>query len=93
MIFNYLKLAIRLLIRNPFFTFINVLGLSVGFAVFIALWPYTKSELKSDQFHKNADRIGRLSRNVENISSPNRLTLIYHDWIIRKIDSNEEENS
>lgn len=30
MLVNYLKLAFRLLIQNPFFTFINVLGLSVG---------------------------------------------------------------
>ena len=65
MLFNYLKLAIRLLIRNPFFAFINVLGLSVGFAAFIVLWPYAQSELDTDQFLKDAERIGRLSRNVE----------------------------
>ncbi len=65
MFISYLKLAIRLLIRNPFFTCLNVLGLSIGFAVFIVLWPYAQSELKSDQFHKNADRIARLSRHVE----------------------------
>ena len=65
MFFNYLKLAVRLLIRNPFFAFINVLGLSVGFAAFIALWPYTQSELETDQFLKDAERIGRLSRHIE----------------------------
>ncbi len=68
MLFNYLKLAIRLLIRNPFFTLINVLGLSVGFAAFIILWPYAQSELNTDQFHKNADRIGRLSKHDEGTS-------------------------
>lgn len=30
MLLNYTKLAIRLL-RNPFFTFINVVGLSIGY--------------------------------------------------------------
>ena len=59
MILNYLKLAIRLLLRNPFFTFINVLGLSVGFAAFYILWPYAQSELKSDQFHKDYENIAR----------------------------------
>ena len=41
MLLNYLKLAVRLLLRNPFFTFINIAGLSVGFAVFFILWPFT----------------------------------------------------
>ncbi len=68
MLLNYLKLAVRLLIRNPFFTFINVFGLSMGFAAFIVLWPYVQSELRTDQFHKDADRIGRLSRHIEHIS-------------------------
>jgi putative ABC transport system permease protein len=61
MILNYIKLAFRLLLRNPFFTFINVLGLSVGFAAFYILWPYTQSELKSDQFHKDYENIARLT--------------------------------
>src|SRR5687767_9079374 len=65
MFFNYFKLAIRLLTRNPFFTFINVLGLSIGFAAFIVLWPYAQSEFNADQFHKDANRIGRLSRIIE----------------------------
>ena len=61
MLLNYLKLAFRLLLRNPFFTFINVLGLSVGFATFYILWPYAQSELKSDQFHKDYENIASLS--------------------------------
>ncbi|MEJ1242265.1 ABC transporter permease [Chryseolinea sp. T2] len=69
MLFNYLKLSFRLLIRNPFFTLINVLGLSVGFAAVIVLWPYTQSELQTDQFLKDAGRLGRLSRHVELKSS------------------------
>ncbi|MEX2233938.1 MAG: ABC transporter permease [Cyclobacteriaceae bacterium] len=60
MLLNYLKLAIRLLIRNPFFTFINVLGLSVGFAVFFILSQHSSYELRSDQFHKDHERIYRL---------------------------------
>ncbi|MEX2233943.1 MAG: ABC transporter permease, partial [Cyclobacteriaceae bacterium] len=60
MFLNYLKLAVRLLIRNPFFTFINVLGLSVGFAVFYILSQHSSYELKSDQFRQDHDRIFRL---------------------------------
>jgi putative ABC transport system permease protein len=61
MLLNYLKLAFRLLLRNPFFTFINVLSLSVAFAAFYILWPYTQSELKSDQFHNDYENIASLS--------------------------------
>jgi putative ABC transport system permease protein len=56
---SYLKLSLRLLARNPFFTFINVAGLSVGFAVFFILWQYSQSELKSDQIHNDWERIVR----------------------------------
>jgi putative ABC transport system permease protein len=60
MLFSYLKLSFRLLARNPFFTGINVIGLAIGFASFYALWEYSATELKSDQYHKDADHIGRI---------------------------------
>ena len=60
MLSKYLKLSFRLMARNPFFTFINVAGLSVGLAVFLVLWQYSQNELKSDQFHKDFERISRL---------------------------------
>ena len=60
MLLNYIKLSIRLLIRSPFFTLINISGLSIGFAVFFILWQHSTYELKSDQFHKDHDRIYRI---------------------------------
>ena len=60
MLLNYLKLSLRLLARNPFFTGINVAGLSVGFAVFFILWQYATSELQTDKMWKDSDRIVRL---------------------------------
>ena len=57
MILNYLKLALRLLFRNPFLTFINIAGLSIGLATFMMLWPLAEYELNSDKFHKDSDRI------------------------------------
>ncbi len=62
MLLNYLKLAIRLLFRNPFFTFINVAGLSIGFTAFYILWPYAQHELKSDRFLEDHEQIAKLSR-------------------------------
>ena len=63
MLLNYLKLSLRLLARNPFFTFINVIGLAIGFASFYALWEFSTTELQSDQFHKDYDRIVRVGLN------------------------------
>lgn len=59
MLSKYLTLTIRLLIRNPFFGTINMLGLAIGFASFIVLWEYSKSELESDKFHPDHGRIFR----------------------------------
>ncbi len=59
MLLNYFKLAVRLLIRNPFFTLLNIVCLSVGFAVFFILWQHSQNELHSDQFHKDYERIVR----------------------------------
>lgn len=60
MLLSYLKLSLRLLARNPFFTFINVIGLAIGFASFYALWEYSTTELKADQYHKDSERIARI---------------------------------
>ncbi len=63
MFLNYLKLSLRLLARNPFFTFINVIGLAIGFTSFYALWEFSTTELQSDQFHKDYERIVRVGLN------------------------------
>ena len=59
MLINYFKHAVRLLIRNPFFTLINIICLSVGFAMFFILWQHSRNELDSDRFHKDYKRIVR----------------------------------
>ena len=60
MLLNYFKLSARLLVRNPFLTLINVAGLSAGLATFLLLWPLAEFELKSDQYHQDADRMVRV---------------------------------
>lgn len=60
MLVNYHKLALRLLLRDPFFAVLNIGGLSVGFAVFFVLWQYSSSELKSDRQWKDWHRIARV---------------------------------
>jgi putative ABC transport system permease protein len=57
MIKNYLKTSLRNLLRHKGYSFINVLGLTVGIAssLFILLW--VTDELSFDRFHANSDRI------------------------------------
>ncbi|MBL7866039.1 MAG: ABC transporter permease, partial [Cyclobacteriaceae bacterium] len=60
MLIAYLKLSLRLLARNPFFTFINVVGLSVGFVAFFILWQHGAAEQKADQYHREFQKIARI---------------------------------
>ena len=57
MIKNYLKVALRTLLRNKVHTVINMAGLSVGLAcsLFIMLW--VQNEYSIDAFHKNVSRL------------------------------------
>ncbi|PCJ98741.1 MAG: ABC transporter permease [Flavobacteriaceae bacterium] len=54
---NYMKIAMRNLVKNSTFTLLNVLGLSVAFGVAILLGMAAFSELSHNQFHKDADTI------------------------------------
>lgn len=59
MIKNYITVAIRNLIKNKLFSFINLLGLSIGTAVVILIMLYVKEEWTYDQFHTKSDHIYR----------------------------------
>ncbi|WP_031525960.1 ABC transporter permease [Dyadobacter crusticola] len=62
MIQNYLKIALRNLLKHKAFSFINIAGITIGLSCFLLLSLYVKDELSYDRFHVNADRIYRLSR-------------------------------
>jgi putative ABC transport system permease protein len=59
---NYLTVALRNLTRHKGYTFINVLGLTVGLACFLLIALYVKDELSYDRHHAHADRIYRVTR-------------------------------
>lgn len=60
MITNYFKSAIRNLIRNKSFSFINIFGLAIGLTVGILVLLWVTDELGYDKFHKNQNQIYRL---------------------------------
>ncbi|MCE6992431.1 ABC transporter permease [Dyadobacter sp. CY323] len=62
MLRNYFKIAIRTLFKHKTFSFINISGVALGLTCFLLLAIYVKDELSYDRYHKNADRIYRLSR-------------------------------
>lgn len=67
---NFLKLTYRHLLRQKGFTFINILGLTVGLTSCILIGLYIADELSYDNFHPNADRIARVTMEFSRGSSP-----------------------
>jgi len=57
MLKNFFKIAVRNLLRNKGFSFINIAGLAIGMgsAILILLWM--QNELSYDQFHANKGRL------------------------------------
>src|ERR1700710_2935748 len=60
MLSNYLKIALRNLVKNKVYSFINIGGLAIGMAVamLIGFWIY--DELSFNKYHQNYDRITQI---------------------------------
>lgn len=57
---NYLKVVGRRLTRQKAYSFITIVGLTVGMAAFLLIALYCRFERSYDGFHRNADRIFRV---------------------------------
>lgn len=57
MLFNYFKLAYRNLLKNRFFTFLNITGLSIGMAATLLIFLWVYSESSWDKDNEKYDRI------------------------------------
>ena len=68
---NYLKTAVRNLLRNKVYSFINIAGLSLGLACCMLIFLYSKDEVSYDRFHKNKENIYRI---VANMTNPQGIT-------------------
>jgi putative ABC transport system permease protein len=58
---NYLKLTVRILLKNKVFSFINISGLSTGMACCIVIFLFVQDELSWDRFHEYSDQIYRVN--------------------------------
>jgi putative ABC transport system permease protein len=60
---NYFKTAWRNLWKNKTFSFINIIGLTIGLTSFLLIALYIFDELTFDRFHTNANNIYRIVEN------------------------------
>jgi putative ABC transport system permease protein len=68
MLQNFLKIALRGLLKQKGLTFINILGLSIGLACFSLFLLYAINEFTHDRFHAESDRLFRVYRWTEDLS-------------------------
>src|SRR5258706_1971733 len=66
MVRNYLKLAIRNLLKYRFISFINLFGLTVGLTCCLLITSYILNELSYDRYNKNAENVYRVTRSFNN---------------------------
>lgn len=64
MFVNYLKTAIRILLRQKSYSIINIGGLAIGMSVCILILSYVFFEKSYDKFHEKADQIYRIGLNA-----------------------------
>lgn len=70
---NYLKTAVRNLMRNKAFSFINIIGLSVSVAFCLLLFMHIRYEQSFDTFHKKKNHLYRLEMtNLYNFGGINK---------------------
>ncbi|WP_461451873.1 ABC transporter permease [Mucilaginibacter sp.] len=60
MIKNYIKTAWRNLVKNKFYSIINIIGLTAGLAIGILILFWVQDEFSFDSFHKNAQNLYKL---------------------------------
>lgn len=63
MIRNYFLIAFRNIVKQKFYSFINILGLTIGIAATLFIILYVADELSYDRFHSKIDRMYRVGLN------------------------------
>src|SRR4030095_6120250 len=70
MLKNYLKIAWRNLVKNKVFSFINILGLTIGITVCMMIFLFIMNEFSFDNFHKQGKNIYRVMRSYDASKQP-----------------------
>lgn len=64
MLKNYIKVALRTILKHKGYSIINIIGLAIGISCCMLILLYVRDELSFDRYHKNADRIYRVIEEV-----------------------------
>jgi putative ABC transport system permease protein len=80
MIKNYLRVAIRNLIKQKVYTIINILGLSIGIASCLLIVMFVLHEFSYDNFHKNADDIYKVALERKYPNHSTHYAIIPHSY-------------
>jgi ABC-type antimicrobial peptide transport system permease subunit len=64
MLKNYLKIALRSILRHKAYSFINISGLAIGMASSILILLWVQNELSYDRWHKYAGQTYRITVNA-----------------------------
>jgi len=62
MLKNYIKIAVRSILKQKGYTIINVGGLTLGLSVCLLIYLYVKEEVSFDKQHSNTENVYRLLR-------------------------------
>lgn len=62
MLANYLKVALRSILRSKLTSFINIAGLAFAMTCSLLIYLYIVDELKYDRYHSKIDKIYRVTR-------------------------------
>lgn len=63
---NHLKIAFRNISKNKVFSFINIIGLSIGLSAAFVIGAIIYYDMTFDKFHKDGDRIYRVTTEFTN---------------------------
>jgi putative ABC transport system permease protein len=66
MLLNYLKIAVRTLVKNKKLSLINILGLALGMACSLLIFLFVQDEFNFDRFHKDATSVHRIVKDFIN---------------------------
>ena len=67
---NYVTVALRNLWKNKVFSFINIIGLSIGISAALVIYLVVQYDFNFDKFEKDNDRIYRVVTNMKMSGNP-----------------------
>ncbi len=76
MLKSLFKISLRRLFKNKYYSFVNLFGLSLGFASVLIIFLFVRKEQSFDSFHDNGEYIFRLLKASENKNGNERSSRI-----------------